>query len=283
MMAISQAEKGRRFRALHERAGAFLIPNPWDIGTAHLLSGLGFEALATTSGGHAFSLGKRDATVGRDAVLVHIAAIVSSTDLPVSADLGKGFGDSPAEVARTIKLAAAAGAVGGSIEDATGEDATGEDATGRAEAPIYDHALAVERIQAAVEARRELDFPFTLTARCENFLVGVTDLDATIKRLQAYEQAGADVLFAPGLRTRDQISAVTSSLSKPVNVLMSAPGLSVAELAGIGVKRISVGSALARAAFGAFLRGAREIKDQGTFNFAGEAVGYHELNALFDS
>lgn len=272
-MAISQAEKGRQFRALHDRAGAFLIPNPWDIGTAHLLAGLGFEALATTSAGHAFSLGKRDATVSRDAVLAHIGAIASSTDLPVSADLGKGFGDSPEEAARTIKLAAAAGAVGGSIEDATG----------RPDVPIYDHGLAVERIQAAVEARRKLDFSFTLTARCENFLVGVTDLHATIKRLQVYEEAGADVLFAPGLRTRDQISAVTTSLSKPVNVLMSAPGLSVSELAGIGVKRVSVGSTLARAAFGAFLRGAREMREQGTFNFAGDAVGYQELNALFGS
>jgi 2-methylisocitrate lyase-like PEP mutase family enzyme len=271
-MAISQAEKAKLFRALHERAGAFLIPNPWDIGTAHLLAGLGFEALATTSGGHAFSLGKQDATVGRDAVLAHITAIVSSTDLPVSADLEKGFGDSPEEAARTIKLAAAAGAVGGSIEDATG----------RTDLPIYDEGLAVERIRAAVAARQELDFPFTLTARCENFLVGITDLPATIKRLQAYQDAGADVLFAPGIRTREQIQAVTTSLSKPVNVLMSAPGPSVTELASIGVKRISVGSALARAAFGAFLRGAREMRERGTFNFAGEAVGYYELNALFD-
>jgi 2-methylisocitrate lyase-like PEP mutase family enzyme len=259
------------FQALHQRAGIFLIPNPWDVGTAHLLAGLGFEALATTSGGHAFSLGKPDATVSREAVLEHIAAIVAATDLPVSADLQNGFSDAPEEVARTIKLAAAAGAVGGSIEDSTG----------RADVPIYEEGLAVERIHAAVEARRQLDFPFTLTARCENFLVGVNDLRATIKRLQAYEAAGADVLFAPGVKSRDDIAALTSSVSKPVNVIMSAPGLSVADLAAIGVKRISVGSALARAAFGAFLRAAREMREQGTFNFAGDAVGYYELNALF--
>lgn len=271
-MASPQEEKAQVFRALHERAGAFIIPNPWDVGTAKLLAGLGFEALATTSAGHAFSLGKRDATVGRDAVLAHIAALASATGLPVSADLGNGFGDSPEEAALTIKLAAAAGAVGGSIEDATGHE----------DVPIYEHGLAVERIRAAVEARRALGFPFMLTARCENFLVGVTDLRATIQRLQAYEEAGADVLYAPGIRTRDDISSVTHSLGKPVNVLMSAPGLTVAGLAEIGVKRISLGSTLARAAFGAFLRAAQEMREQGTFHFAGHAIAYKELNELFD-
>jgi 2-methylisocitrate lyase-like PEP mutase family enzyme len=250
-MARSQQEKAEAFRALHQRQGAFVIPNPWDIGTARLLAGIGFEALATTSAGQAFSLGQRDNTVGRDDLLAHVRAIVSATDLPVSADLENGFGDSPEEVAHTIKLAAAAGAVGGSIEDATG----------RRDRPIYDEVLAIERIRAAAQAARELPFPFTLTARCENFLVGVTDLNATIKRLQAYEEAGGDVLYAPGLNNRKDIAAVVASLNRPLNVLMgSGVSLDRAELSSIGVRRISVGSALARSALGAFLRAAHEMQ-----------------------
>ena len=272
-MVNPQHEKGRVFRVLHERPGAFLIPNPWDIGTARLLAGLGFEALATTSAGYAFSLGQRDNTVGRDQLLAHVSSLASATHLPVSADLGNGFGDSPEEVARTIQLAAEAGAVGGSIEDATA----------RPGLPIYEESLAVERVRAAVEAARGLAFPFTLTARCENFLVGVNDLGATIKRLQAYEEAGADVLYAPGLKIRPDIAAVTASLGKPLNVLMGLPDcwLNTADLASIGVKRISVGSALSRAALGAFLRAVREMRDHGTFSFADEAVGSQELTRLF--
>ncbi len=273
-MVNSQLEKGKLFRALHERPGTFLIPNPFDVGTARLLAGLGFEALATTSAGYAFSLGQRDGTVGREQLLAHVASIVSATPLPVSADLGNGFGDSPEEVARTIQLAAAAGAVGGSIEDATG----------RPGKSIYDDGQAIERMVAAAEAARGLDFPFTLTARCENLLVGVTDLGATIKRLQAYEEAGADVLYAPGLKSRADIAAVTASLGKPVNVLMGLQGcwLNHTDLASIGVKRISVGSALSRAALGAFLRAAREMRDHGTFSFADEAAGSEELTRFFE-
>jgi 2-methylisocitrate lyase-like PEP mutase family enzyme len=272
---MTQQEKGLAFRALHARPGAFVIPNPWDVGTARILAGLGFEALATTSAGHAFSLGLQDGAVGRDDVLAHVASIVTATELPVSADLGNGFGDSPEAVVQTIRLAAAAGAAGGSIEDATG----------RADHPIYDEGLAVERIRAAVQAARELPFPFTLTARCENFLVGVNDLDATIRRLQAYAEAGADVLYAPGLRRREDIAAVAASVDRPLNVLMGLKGcgLGQAELAELGVKRISVGSALSRCALGAFVRAAREMRDHGTFAFAEEAVSSQEAAEFFPS
>jgi 2-methylisocitrate lyase-like PEP mutase family enzyme len=269
----TQSEKAFAFRALHERAGAFIIPNPWDRGTARLLAQLGFEALATTSAGYAFSIGQRDFTVGRDRMLAHVAEIVSATDLPVSADLENGYGDDPDAVAETIRLAAAAGLVGASIEDATG----------RADTPIYVHDLAVERIRAAAEVAHALPFPFTLTARAENYLVGRMDLADIIKRLQAYQAAGADVLYAPGLRTREEIAAVVGSLDRPVNVIMGLQGvhLSLAELAELGVKRISVGSALARAALGAFLRAAREIRADGTFHFAEEAVSYRDISAMF--
>ena len=273
-MASSQKERGVVFRDLHQRPGAFLIPNPWDVGTARLLAGLGFEALATTSAGFAFSLGQRDNTVGRDPMLAHVASLAAATDLPLSADLENGFGDSPQEVAHTIQLAAEAGAVGGSIEDATGQP----------EAPIYEEGLAIERIRAAAEAARNLPFPFMLTARCENFLVGVTDLHATIRRLQAYEEAGADVLYAPGLKNRADIAAVRASVGLPCNMLMGVSGcwLNQTELASIGVKRISVGSALSRAALGAVLRAGREMREHGTFSFADEAVGSQELARLFE-
>ena len=271
---MTQTEKGETFRALHQGAGAFLLPNPWDIGTARLLAALGYQALATTSAGHAFSMGQQDNTLSRDTVMEHVAAIVSATDLPVSVDLGNGFGDGPEEVAQTIRLVAAAGAVGGSIEDATG----------RPDELIYQEELAVERIRSASKAARALPFPFTLTARCENFLVGVTDLNATIRRLQAYEQAGADVLYAPGLTTRADIAAVTESLTRPVNVLMGLEGsrLTQAELSEIGVKRISVGSALSRVALGAFLRAAREMRDHGTFTFVDQAASSGEIAALIE-
>ena len=269
----TQAERGRAFRALHKRDTAFIIPNPWDVGTARLLAHLGFEALATTSAGYAFSVGQRDNTIGRDEMMAHVRAIVSATDLPVSADLENGFGDDPETVAATIRLAAATGLVGGSIEDGTA----------RADDPIYEHALAVERVRAAAQVARALPFPFTLTARAENYLVGRPDLKDTIKRLQAYQEGGADVLYAPGLSTKDDIAAVVSSVDRPVNVVMGLQGvqLSLAALSQIGVKRVSVGSALSRAALGAFLRAAREMRNHGTFAFADEAVSYRDISAMF--
>jgi 2-methylisocitrate lyase-like PEP mutase family enzyme len=270
---LTQIEKGRLFRALHERKQTFIIPNPWDIGSAKILEHLGFEALATTSMGFAFSLGKRDGAVDRNDVLAHIAALASATSLPVSADLENGFGDAPETTAETIRLAAAAGAVGGSIEDTTGRD----------DDPFYDLEHAAERVRAAVEAARRLPFTFTLTARAENFLRGRPDLKDTIQRLQAYQEAGADVLYAPGLATREDIAAVVSSVDRPVNAIMGLRGvqLGLAELSQVGVRRISVGSALARAALGAFLRAAREMKEHGTFNFAADAVNPREINAIF--
>jgi 2-methylisocitrate lyase-like PEP mutase family enzyme len=269
----TQAGKGRAFRALHEREAAFVIPNPWDIGSAHVLAHAGFEALATTSMGYAFSIGKRDTAVGRDAMLEHIAAIANATALPVNADLENGYGDDPATVAETIRLAAAAGVVGGSIEDATG----------RLDDPIYDFDAAVERIRAAVAAARSLPFTFTLTARAENYLHGRLDLQDTIARLKAYEAAGADVLYAPGLKTADDIAAVVRAVDRPVNVLMGLQGvlLSVAELSAIGARRISVGSALYRAAMGAVLRAAHEMKDAGTFGFAADAASPRDIEKTF--
>jgi 2-methylisocitrate lyase-like PEP mutase family enzyme len=270
----TQEEKGIVFRALHERDAAFIIPNPWDIGTARLLATLGFEALATTSAGYAFSLGRRDNTVGRDRMIAHISNIVSATELPVSADLENGFGDDPETAAETIRLGAEVGLVGGSIEDST---TTGDD-------PIYELQHAAERIRAAAEVVRSLGFPFMLTARAENYLFGRRDLGNTIKRLQAYQEAGANVLYAPGLASKEDIAAVVSSLDRPVNVLMGVAGssLTLADLSRLGVKRVSVGSGLTRAAFGAFLRAAREMKDQGTFDFANEAVSFRDISAMFE-
>ncbi len=268
----TQAEKGRAFRALHERDHAFIIPNPWDAGSARILAYLGFEALASTSMGYAFSIGMRDNTVGREGILEHIAVLASTTDLPVNADLENGFGDDPSAAAETIRLAAAAGVVGGSIEDATG----------REEGPIYCFEHAVARVEAAVEAARSLPFTFTLTARAENYLHGKPDIKDTIKRLQAYQEAGADVLYAPGLRTKDEIAEVVHAVDRPVNALMGLQGvlLSQAELSEIGVKRISVGSALARAALGAFVRAAKEMKERGTFDFADQAASSSEISKM---
>ncbi|GAA0711505.1 isocitrate lyase/phosphoenolpyruvate mutase family protein [Dokdonella soli] len=270
---VTQAEKGRAFRELHERAGAFIIPNPWDVGTARMLAHLGFEALATTSAGYAFSLGRRDNTIARDDMMAHVAAIASASDLPVSADLENGYGDAPQTVAKTIQLAAAAGVVGGSIEDASGH----------ANHPIYERAHAVERIRAAAEAARALPFTFTLTARAENYLVGKPDLEDTIERLQAYQEAGADVLYAPGLTRKDDIAAVVRSVDRPVNVVMGLQGtqLDLATLSAMGVKRVSVGSALSRAALGAFLRAALEMREHGTFTFANDVVSYKDISAMF--
>ena len=270
---MTQTEKGRTFRALHERDGAFIIPNPWDPGSARLLAHLGFEALATTSMGYAFSVGRRDNTIGREETMAHASLIASATRLPVSADLENGFGDAPGTVAETIRLAAAAGMVGGSIEDSTG----------RADDPIYGIEHAAERVRSAVAAARALPFPFTLTARAENFLHGRPDLGDTIRRLQAYQEAGADVLYAPGLPTRDDIAAVARSVDRPLNVVMGLRGvqLSLSALSELGVKRVSVGSALLRAAFGALLRAAREMRERGTFDFAAEAASPMDLGAIF--
>lgn len=266
-------DKGQRFRALHGRSGAFLLPNPWDVGTARLLAYLGFEAVATTSAGYAFSTGRRDYAVGRDAMIAHVAAIAAGSELPVNADLENGFGDAPETAAETIRMAAEAGAAGGSIEDATG----------RSDDPIYEKAEAAERVRAAAEAARGLKTDFVLTARCENYLHGRPDLNNTIERLQAYQEAGADVLYAPGLARKEEIAALVAAVDRPVNVLMGMPGVRLDRdaLAAMGVKRISVGSSLARAALTGFLRAAREMQERGTFGFGEEIVSYREINAMF--
>ena len=265
---MTREQKYQAFRALHERPGAFVIPNPWNAGTARILTALGFEALATTSAGYAFAVGRRDSTAGltRDEILENAKSIVEATPLPVSADLEDGFGRSPDVCAGTIRLASDIGLVGGSIEDATGD----------AKDPIYEFRLAVERVAEAAKAAH--DCQFMLTARAENFLHGRPNLDDTIRRLQAFGEAGADVLYAPGLPSLEAIREVCASVSKPVNVVMGLKGatFSVEELAAAGVKRISVGGALARAALGAFLRAAREVKDQGTFTFASDALPHAE-------
>lgn len=267
----TQTDKGHAFQALH-RSGLFIIPNPWDVGSAKLLAHAGFAALATTSAGYAFSAGRPDHGVTREAMVEHVAAIASATDLPVSGDLENGFGDTPEAAAETIRLAAAAGLVGGSIEDGTGDTAK----------PLYDLAYAADRIRAAADVAHALPFPFLLTARAENYLVGRADLRDTISRLQAYQQAGADVLYAPGLLSREDISAVVTSVDKPINVLMGLPGsqLNVRILESLGVRRVSVGSGLARAALGAFLRASEEMRTHGTFSFGEHAASSRTLNSL---
>lgn len=268
-----QHEKALRFQALHQQDACFVIPNPWDVGSARLLAHLGFPALATTGAGFAFSRGLPDGAVGRAAMLAHVRDLAEATSLPLSVDLENGFGDAPETVAETIRLAAESGAVGGSIEDSSG----------KRDAPLYPLSQAVERIQAAVEAARSLPFPFTLTARAENFMAGHPDLDDTLLRLQAYAAAGADVLFAPGLKSREQIAALTGTLDRPVNVIMGFQGvqLDLDELHALGVRRVSVGGSLARAALGALLRAAREIRDEGRFSYADEAIPGPEINRLF--
>src|SRR6185503_7957478 len=271
----THAEKAATFRALHERPGAFIIPNPWDAGTAKLLASLGFEALATTSLGLSNSLGRPDGAgvVSREEVLDNCRLIAAATDLPVNADLENGYAHEPRAAAEMIRLASEAGIVGGSIEDATGDPQN----------PIYDFALAVERVQAAVEVGRSLPVPFVLTARAENLLHGRLDLDDTIRRLQAFERAGADVLYAPGLRDIPTIRAVVRAVGKPLNVVMSAadPAITQAQLAEAGVKRISVGGALSRLALAAFLKGAREMKDTGGFTWVRDTVPTKDLKAVF--
>lgn len=268
-MAASQHDKAVAFQALH-RSGSFVMPNAWDGGSARLLGGLGFGALATSSGAAAATLGRLDGNISRDEALGHVRVIVTATDLPVSADLEKGFGDAPEVVAETIRLGAMAGLVGGSIEDATGEART----------PLYDFNQAVERVAAAVEAARALPFPFTLTARSENFLRGNPDLDDTIRRLQAFERAGADVLFAPALPDLDAVRTVCASLKKPVSFMAGMRGKSftVAELAEAGVRRISLATALYRAAMTGLMSAAREVKEQGTFNFLEQTLTSSEIS-----
>ena len=260
------------FRQLHTDPGCFVIPNPWDVGSARLLAQMGFKALASTGAGHAFSCGLCDGAVGRERMLAHLRQMADATDLPLSADLENGFGPEPETVANTIRLAATTGIVGASIEDGSGDR----------HAPILPLALATERIRAAVEAARDLPFPFTLTARAENYFIGQPDLADTIRRLQAYQEAGADVLFAPGLRTREDIAAVVSSVDRPVNVLMGMEGvtLTVADLEALGVKRISVGGSFARAAYGAFLRAAKEVQEKGSFGYADEAISGRDITRL---
>jgi 2-methylisocitrate lyase-like PEP mutase family enzyme len=274
-MTASQNERAERFRALHEQPGAFIIANPWDAGSARILAGLGFPALATSSGASAGTLGRRDGKVAREEALAHARAIVMATDLPVSADLEKGFGDSPQAAADTIRLAAETGLVGGSIEDASGNK----------DKPLYDLRHAVERVAAAVQAARALPFPFTLTARTENFLRGNPDLDDTIERLQAFEKAGADVLMAPGLPDLAAVRAVCAAVSKPVNFMAGIKGksFSVAELQAAGVKRISLATSLYRAAMTGLLEAAREVKDQGTFGYLDRTISTPEINAFMHS
>jgi len=274
-MTATQSDKGGRFKALHEGPGAFVIPNPWDAGSARILAGLGFQALATSSGASAYVLGRRDGQVTREEALAHARAIVMATDLPVSADLEKGFGDAPAAVAETIRLAAEIGLVGGSIEDATGER----------DKPLYDIGHATERVAAAAQAARALPFSFTLTARAENFLRGHPDVEDTIRRLQAFERAGADVLFAPGLPDLASVRAVCAAVSKPVNFMVGIKGKSftVAELEAAGVRRISLATSLYRAAMSGLLEAAREVKEKGTFGYLDRSLTTPELHGLMRS
>jgi 2-methylisocitrate lyase-like PEP mutase family enzyme len=274
-MATTQSDKAARFRALHAGPGAFVIPNPWDAGSARILAGLGFQALATSSGASAGILGRRDGQVTREEALAQARSIVEATDLPVSADLEKGFGDAPEAAAETIRLAAGVGLVGGSIEDATGDP-------GR---PLYDLGHATARVKAAAAAARALPFPFTLTARAENFLRGNPDLADTIARLQAFEKAGADVLFAPGLPDLAAVRAVCAAVSKPVNFMATIRGksFSVAELEAAGVRRISLATSLYRAAMSGLLEAAREVKDHGTFGYLDRTMTTPELNGFMRS
>jgi 2-methylisocitrate lyase-like PEP mutase family enzyme len=271
-MRATQYEKAVRFRALHDGPGAFVIPNPWDVGSARILARLGFQALATSSSASAAALGRRDHGLTRDEATAHARQIVDATDLPVSADLGNGFGHSPDVVAETVRLAAEVGLVGCTFEDETGDP----------ESPLYDDGLAVERIAAAVEAARALSFPFMLTARADNFLYDAPSLDKTIRRLQAFEKAGADVLFAPGLPDLASVRSTCTAVSKPFNFVAGIKGksFSVSELAAAGVRRISLASSLYRAAMTGLIEAAHEVKATGEFTFLDRDVTMPELNKL---
>ena len=271
-MRVTQQEKAALFRALHDRPGSFVIPNPWDVGSARILAGLGFPALATSSAASACAVGRRDGELTRDGALAHARSIVEATEVPVSADLENGFGDAPEEVERTVRAAAEAGLVGCTIEDAS---VTGDRS-------LYDVRLATERIAAAAQAARACPFPFTLTARAHNFLYPDPSLDDTIARLLAYEEAGADVLFAPGLPDLGTVRAVCAAVSKPVNFMAGIRGKSfpVSELSAAGVKRISLATSLYRAAMTALLDAAREITEEGQFTFLDRCVATQELYTL---
>ena len=275
MSSTSQSQKAARFRGLHDRPAAFIIPNPWDVGSARILASMNFEALATTSTGFAHTLGQNDGSVSRDRVLSHCKTIVEATDLPVSADLENGYGENPEAVAETIAMASETGLVGGSIEDHTNNPAD----------PIFEFSEALERVQAAVESKSKLPHDFILTARCENYVWGRTDLDDTIKRLQAYAAAGADVLYAPGLQDIETIREICTAVSKPVNVVieMSNINLKLKDLSDAGVKRISIGSILFLAAYGSLVNAAAELKEQGTFTFSTNAASFSELENIFSA
>jgi 2-methylisocitrate lyase-like PEP mutase family enzyme len=272
----TQAERARAFRALHERAGLFLMPNPWDAGTAKLFASLGFEALATTSLGLASALGRVDGTlaVSREELIANCRQIASATDLPVNADLENGYADDPDEAATVIRLAAEAGIVGGSIEDATGYPAR----------PIYDLELAVKRVAAAARVAHSLPFPFTFTARAENYLHGRPDFEDTVRRLRAFAEAGADVLYAPGLRDLATIRRLVAAVPKPVNVVMGMidPEITVRQLADAGVRRVSIGGALARRAYAAVRDAAISMRDAGSFQWIRDAMPGKELNAILE-
>ena len=271
-MSTSQIDSANRFRALHEAPGTFLIPNPWDVPSARMLAGLGFPALATSSAAAANTVGRKDGELARNEALALARVIVNATELPVSADLEKGFGEEPEVVAETVRLAAEVGLVGCTIEDATGNP----------EHPILDFQLAVERIDAAARAARNLSFPFTLTARAHNLLYENPSLDETIRRLQAFEKAGADVLFAPGLPDLAAVKAVCTAVSKPVNFMVGIKGksFSVAELAAAGVKRISFATSLYRAAMTGLFNAASEINTTGQFSFLNRSLTTPELQKL---
>lgn len=272
---MTQRDKAVQFRALHEAPGVFVIPNPWDGASARILASLGYRALTTSSAAAAATFGRRDGRLTRDEALAHCRMIAESVDLPVAGDLENGFGDAPEVVAETIRLASDAGLVGGSIEDSTG----------RAEEPLYDVALATERVVAAVRAARALPFPFTLVARAEGFIRGRPDLEDVIRRLQAYERAGADVLFAPGLPDLDAIRRVCASVGKPVNVMAAMPGRSftVANLAAAGVKRVSLAASLHRAAMTALRDAAREVQESGTFGYLERIIPSPEFGGYLKS
>jgi len=271
-MSLTQREKAARFRGLHEGPGAFVIPNPWDAGSARILAGLGFQALATSSAASAATVGRKDGGLTREEALAHASVIAGATDLPVSADLERGFGDAPEAVADTVRLAGEAGLAGCTIEDSTGNP----------ERPLYDFGLAVERIAAGAVAARALPFPFMLTARAHNFLYPEPSLDETIRRLRAFEEAGADVLFAPGLPDIAAVRAVCAAVSKPFNFMAGIKGKSfpVSELAAAGVKRISLATSLYRAAMSGLIDAAREVRDSGQFGFVERAAATPELHRL---
>jgi 2-methylisocitrate lyase-like PEP mutase family enzyme len=273
-LRATQKERGERFRKLHEGPGTFVIPNPWDVGSARMLAGLGFVALATSSAASACAIGKRDGQLTREEALAHGRMLAEAVDLPVSADLENGFGDTPGAVAETVRLAGEAGLAGCTIEDTTG----------KVDQPLYELELAVERIAAGAEAARALPFPFFLTARAHNLMFAGGSVEETIRRLQAFERAGADVLFAPGLPDLESVRAVCAAVKKPVNFMAGIPGksFSVKELASAGVRRISLATSLYRAAMTGFLKAAREVKEKGEFSFLDGVVATGELNRLME-